>query len=200
MPYKYRRLTTQERKIVIQERLERGFPPHSPPHLAGDDGYYFVSAACFNHQPLMASPHRRLALLHSLSAGFDERGVELRAWAILPNHYHVLIRSDAIRLLGEALRQVHGAVSRKWNLEDGRLGRKVWYRYTDRAIRSEAHYCATLNYVHYNPVKHGWTGSAYDWEASSIEWYAKHQGKEWLRDIWRRFPVNQFGKGWDDEF
>jgi len=85
-----------------------------------------------------------------------------------------------------------------WNVEDGAPGRKVWCRYSDRAIRSERHYYTTLNYLHYNPVKHAVAESPYDWAWSSVHWYRAHRGRGWLRDVWGACPVRDYGKGWDD--
>ena len=30
--YEYYKLSLQERRELVNQRLERGFPPHSPPH------------------------------------------------------------------------------------------------------------------------------------------------------------------------
>ncbi len=30
--YEYCKLSLQERRELVNQRLERGFPPHSPPH------------------------------------------------------------------------------------------------------------------------------------------------------------------------
>jgi len=61
--------------------------------------------------------------------------------------------------------QLHGKPSRQWNRKDGLTGkRKVWYQFTDRMIRGEAHYFSTLNYIHYNPVKHSYTKRMDEWE------------------------------------
>jgi putative transposase len=116
----------------------------------------------------------------------------------LPNHYHLLVDMTDFDQLSRLFHLVHGQTSHQWNVEDRRIGRRVWYRYTDRAIRSEAHYCTTLNYLHYNPVKHGWAESPYKWAESSVHWYLEHFGREWLRNGWCRYPVRQYGMGWDD--
>jgi putative transposase len=51
------------------------------------------------------------------------------------------------------LQQLHGTTSREWNVADGMTGqRRVWYKFTDRWIRSERHYYQALNYTHYNPL------------------------------------------------
>lgn len=76
-------------------------------------------------------------------------------------------------------------------------GRKVWYRYSDREIRGEGHYYACFNYVHGNPAKHGWVKRADQWLCSSIHGYLKELGREYLRDLWDKYPPRDMGKGWD---
>ena len=116
----------------------------------------------------------------------------------MPNHYHLLAHVTDFDSLGKLFQAVHGSTSRQWNLEDDTSGRKVWYHYTDRAIRSERHYYTTLNYIHYNPVKHHYVNSPYDWTESSVHWYLAHYNRDWLRDLWVSHPLKSYGDGWDD--
>jgi len=196
--YEYRKLTPTERAELVRQRLARGFPPHSPPHPVRDQPYCLLTAACYEHVSCMASPGRRQQLLDSLFEAFITGGIELRAWVILPNHYHLLAHIADFRALSQLFRRVHGPLARQWNLEDSTPGRKVWCSFTDRAIRSQRHYCTTLNYIHYNPVKHHWAASPYEWPQSSVHWYLEHYGQEWLRDLWIRYPIREYGRGWDD--
>ncbi|AFZ19856.1 REP-associated tyrosine transposase [Allocoleopsis franciscana] len=196
--YEYRRLTPAQRIEVVQQRLAQGYPPHSPPHPIRDQLFYLLTASCYEHQPHMRCEKRRKQVLDLLFEQFIAWGMELRGWVILPNHYHLLVYVNDFDQIGRILRSIHGSMSRQWNLEDKAVGRKVWYYYSDRAIRSERHYYTTLNYIHYNPVKHSWSDSPYDWSCSSVHWYLEHQGREWLRDSWVRYPVRNYGKEWDD--
>ncbi len=129
---------------------------------------------------------------------FIQDGMEILAWVILPNHYHLLVNVCDFSHLGGLFRSIHGKTSYAWNKEERVSGRKVWYRFTDRAIRSERHFYTSINYIHYNPVKHKWIKSPYDWKASSVHWYLEHEGREWLRKLWVNFPVKDYGQGWDD--
>lgn len=209
--YEYRKLTPEQKTEIVQQRLAKGYPPHSPPHPIRDQSFYLLTAACYEHQLYMELEERRKQLLDLLFEKFVNCGVELRGWVVLPNHYHLLVYLGDVcseglsphyephyERVGQVLQRVHGSLSRQWNLEDKTVGRKVWYRYSDRAIRSEWHYYTTLNYIHYNPVKHGWAASPYDWLCSSVHWYLAQQGREWLRDAWVRYPVKEYGKGWDE--
>ena len=53
------------------------------------------------------------------------------------------------------------------------------------------------NYIHNNPVKHGYVEKWQHWPFSSAAWYLEHKGREWVLDLWREYPVLDYGKSWD---
>jgi len=66
-------------------------------------------------------------------------------------------------------------------------------------IRDDAHYYRALNYIHYNPVKHGYVENTYDWQWSSLSLYYEDYGRDWLREQWNAHPPEKdFGRDWDD--
>lgn len=195
--YEYRNLTPKQREFVVRYRQEHGYPWHAPPHPIQEANYYVLTAANFEHSCVMSTEERRVEFQTRLLDEFQDNGVEAIAWVILPNHYHMLAFLPEFERAASVFQHLHGSTSRKWNLEDQRVGRKVWYRYTDRMIRSERHFYATINYIHYNPVKHGWASRADEWVCSSIWAYLETKGRDWLVDIWRRHPLKDYGKGWD---
>ena len=195
--YEYRKLTPEQRREVVEQRLRMGYPPHSSPHPLKNHPFYLITAACYEHKHRLISSERRQELLNQLFETFTGEGIQILAWVVLPNHYHLLTQEVDFPWLSRQLRLIHGRFAYRWNQEDGLSG-KVWCSYSDRAIRSERHYYATLNYIHYNPVKHGFMGSPYDWKESSVHWYLEQNGREWLRDCWVKYPVKDYGKGWDD--
>src|SRR5262245_42544257 len=199
MAYVYRRLTPEELQRVLLERKARGFPLHAPPHLLRDEGTYLITAANYYHKPIMFSAERRT----DFEARFLQKLVEISAkiyvWVILPNHYHSLMQVDKLEVFSQVIKQLHGETSREWNLADGLVGkRRVWYRFTDRKIRNEDHFFRALNYVHFNPVKHGYAESVYDWPWSSVHNYLDERGREWLRERWKMYKPERMGRGWDD--
>lgn len=196
--YEYRKLTSEQRADLVRQRLARGFPPHSPPHPITNQNLYLLTATNYEHTKVMFTDQRRKELLDLVFDHMISNGIEIRAWVVLPNHYHLLVHLNDFKILGQIFKQIHGSTARQWNIEDKQAGRKVWYRFTDRAIRSERHYYTTLNYIHFNPVKHRCAKSPYDWTTASVHWYLEYLGRDWLRDIWMRCPIKEYGKGWDD--
>ena len=157
-----------------------------------------LTAACYEHRRHINTPPRRQELLDLIFEQFISVKMEIVAWVVLDNHYHLLVYVPDFDLLGPIFKQIHGSLAYKWNGEDNTRGRRVWYRYSDRMMRSDAHYYRMLNYIHYNPVKHGLVKSPYDWTCSSVHWYLEEKGRAWLRDVWVQYPVRNFGEGWDD--
>lgn len=64
--YKYRQLAAEQKTEGVQQRLARGYPPHSPPHPVRDRPYYLLTAACYEHQAHMAQAERRQVVLDML--------------------------------------------------------------------------------------------------------------------------------------
>ncbi len=50
----------------------------------------------------------------------------------------------------------------------------VWQRrFWEHQIRNDEEYRAYIDYIHYNPVKHGYVGRALDWPYSTFHRYVK---------------------------
>jgi putative transposase len=134
----------------------------------------------------------------ALLAVFAAHASHTAAWCVLPNHYHALVETSDVLALLAALGKLHGHSSFSWNGEEGTRGRKVFFRAAERTMRSERHYWATLNYVHHNPVRHGYVEKWTDWPWSSAAEFLAQTGKEEAKRIWREYPLGDYGQGWDD--
>ncbi len=199
MPYEYRKLTSEERQAIREQRRARGYPLHEPPHPYRHTGTYFLTAANFEHQPIMAAVERRTEFEERLLTAMATIQARVFGWVVLLNHYHLLVGVDSLNQISKVLKLLHGATAYEWNLADGPTKKRtVWYKFADRMIRNDQHFYTALNYIHINPVKHGLVDSPYDWPWSSVHEYLDTQGQQWLRQQWTSFPPNDFGTGWDD--
>ncbi len=189
MPYEYRKLSPKEQEEVLRIRKDRGYPLHSPPHPIRTQGYYLITAACFDHARIMDSNSRRSEFETRLLDSLKTIRAEGVGWVVLPNHYHFLASIEDFESLPGMMKRLHAGTSFEWNRADGVTGqRRVWYHYTDRWMRSENQMNQAFNYIHYNPVKHGYVESPYEWMWSSLSLYEKDYGREWLREGWAKFP------------
>ncbi|MBE7560617.1 transposase [bacterium] len=197
--YRWRRMTAEEREAELAWRRDHALPWHSPAHCDVGEGAYHLSAACFEHRPIIgAAPARMREFTDALLAQICPAVGAVDAWCVLPNHYHILVRTGGLASVSRVVGRLHGRTSHRWNGEDGCRGRKVWFNYLDRVIGGEAHYWETLNYIHNNAVHHGYVEQWQDWPYSSADAFLERVGREEAVRIWRTFRVGDCGHEWDD--
>ena len=199
MNYLWRKLTPEQCASLLAWRKQRSYPWHSPPHMGGGMGTYHLSAACLGHaEHVGRSPERMGEFCTALLTAIAPVTTGLHAWCILPNHYHLLVSVEVLRDATWALGKLHGRTSRRWNGEEHAPGRQVWHAASDRFMRGDRHFWATMNYIHHNPVRHGYVGRWQEWPYSSAHEFLTGLGREEAERIWREYPLEGYGRGWDD--
>lgn len=118
---------------------------------------------------------------------------EIVAWVVLPDHMHCiwtlppddadyatrwrLIKSGFSRQLSESFETSPSKTSRR--------ERGIWQRrYWEHLIRDERDLTTHLDYIHYNPVRHGHVDCVVDWPYSTFHRYVAegHYPAEWGSD------------------
>jgi putative transposase len=159
---------------------------------------YIITAACYEHAAIVGrTPERVSQCEEQLLRACADVSLAIHAWCVLPNHYHVLITTEHIRELRKRLGRFHGSSSHQWNGEDSSRGRKVWYNCFERPMKSQRHFWATINYIHHNPVHHGYVDQWQDWPWSSAAEYLERVGRTRAKETWNRYPILDYGKKWD---
>ncbi len=198
--YEWRKLNEKQRMQILASRRKNLRPWHSPPHFDSDGAHTFhLSAACYEHRPIIGVSASRMEefeteLVEILSA----ENHSLYAWCVLPNHWHGLIHTVDLKGTISEIGKLHGRTSFLWNQDDGTGGRKCWHRCADRRIRSDRHFHVARNYIHHNPVKHGYVEKWEDWPYASAGEYISIVGRDVVLKQWQEYPVLEMGDGWDD--
>lgn len=163
--------------------------PHRPPHLYKDGAWYFVTTSTVDKTHILSSEAHFNAWVNVLKALVTEFKIKLIAWVALANHYHILFRPEHGNDLGTFMKRLNGRTSYELNLLDQSPGRNVWYSYWDTCIRGERGFWTRFNYIHYNPVKHGYVQEPKDWQFSSYRYYLRKDNGTWLESYLRDFPI-----------
>jgi putative transposase len=148
--------------------------PHAPVHRLNSRGVYMITAATLHKQHFFSSS-QKLDLLHrtliELAKKYDWH---LHAWAVFPNHYHFIARTEReTPRLAEFVSHLHTFTASELNRLDRSQGRRVWYNFWDSKLTYERSYFARLNYVHQNPVKHGLAPMANQYRWCSAAWFER---------------------------
>ncbi|GBE53512.1 transposase IS200 like protein [bacterium BMS3Bbin14] len=144
-----------------------------------EGGSYFFTVVTNRRRPFLCDPDN-IILLRSIFREVKERHpFTINAVVILPDHLHCLWTlpeedadySTRWRLIKSAFSrqckaQYRGvtAKSRHHKQEQAVWQRRFW----EHKIRSDLDYRQHVEYIHYNPVKHGLTTTPADWPFSSF--------------------------------
>lgn len=152
---------------------------HTPVHLLLDDAPYFLTAAIYQKRPLLAMSALKMQLRDLIHEFFEKYRWTLQHWVILDNHYHLLAQSRNGTDLPQIIRGIH-VTSAKAIAQATGCAYPVWWNYWDSCLRSEQAYNIRMNYLLYNPVKHGYVTHLHDYPYSSFHEAFEAFGRERL--------------------
>ena len=122
------------------------------------------------------SERAHVDLLAEAMTRFHGNRYHTGAYAIMPNHCHLLIRPFAGEPFEKLLQSIKGVVSREIQWRRGRQGERLWEQESyDRIIRDEEHLAHAIDYIGRNPEQAG-LGSERTWRC----WIAP----EWAEAGW----------------
>ncbi len=173
--------------------MDRTF--HNPPHIYLDNAIYIVTACTYGKKPYFDANDKKKMLMEKIFNSIDKIGAKLYAWVILTNHYHILFEIFSGKNLGRLIKLINGSSSRELNRIDNTSLRKIWFNYWDTCIRTERDFYMRLNYIHNNPIKHGYIkdySELMHYAFSSYPIYLKEKGQEYVEDLFRKYPIKDF--------
>jgi len=121
-------------------------------------------------QAVFRSDDDRQIFYDCLAAAMPRYGVEVHAYCLLDNHFHLLLLSRSGRL-SHAMRFLGGRFTQRINYRDGRDGPLFRGRFTSVAVESDAHLMQASRYIHRNPVEAGLVAEPWQWPWSSADAY-----------------------------
>ena len=142
----------------------------------------FVTAVTFERHPVLIENID--LLLHSFEEIRRRTPFHLPAWVILPQHFHIILNpsgADISKLLQRIKMSFAASYRKRLGMHSGR----VWqHRFWDHIIRDDEDLNRHIDYIHYNPVKHGLVKSAFLWPHSSLNDYIRRgfYGEDWGGD------------------
>jgi putative transposase len=101
----------------------------------------------------------------------DRFKCDFPAWVILPDHIHWLIKPNDADYSKVVL-----AFKRAINLEFKKneivANNKIWQdRFWEHTVKNDEDYGRCVDYIHFNPVKHGYVENPHEWRYSSFHDY-----------------------------
>lgn len=135
---------------------------------------YFFTVVTENRRPLLVDHIDRLREAFRLCRSRYE--FEIEAIVVLPDHLHTLWRlpegdADYSKRWMVIKRKFSSGFAARTVSESKTKKREkgIWQRrYWEHCIRDEDDWCNHIDYIHFNPVKHGYVAKPQDWPYSSL--------------------------------
>ncbi len=130
---------------------------------------------------LESEPPKRLSvvsdelLLETLNQPVQTPLVEILAYCLMPNHFHLLVRQTADGGVSTFLRRMQNSYTRYYNTKYHRVGTMFQGRFQAVAVTSDAQLLHVSRYIHLNPVVARLTKALKEYEWSSYPQYVQAQ-------------------------
>ena len=135
-------------------------------------GSYFFTLVAHQRKLLFNTEENISILRNAIKKIKNTRPFNLEAIVILPDHLHCIMQLPENDVdYSSRWREIKKSVSIQIHPEsNARNERPVWQRrFWEHTIRDEEDWHRHMDYIHYNPVKHGYVKNVKDWPWSSFE-------------------------------
>jgi putative transposase len=146
--------------------------------------FYHVYNRGNNRQSVFFERENYLYFLRLIRQKLLKNDVDIVAYCLMPNHYHLLVYLRAERFT-EAMRSLSLSYTKAINKRFNRVGALFQGRFQSIPVVHTEHLIHLTRYIHLNPVKASLVEQPGDWEFSSYLEYAGLRGGtlpklEWL--------------------
>lgn len=143
----------------------------------------FITINTYKRKPILINNFELLQ--ESCKIAKEKFKFNIFAYCVLPDHIHLILEMNDIyeypKIIGSMkwyfsknintkfIERKSLSISKQKKREKG-----VWQRrYYEHTIRNDKELAIYTDYIHYNPVKHGWVKSVRDWNNSSFYDFVK---------------------------
>ena len=134
-------------------------------------------------QPTFLGEADDQAFLDTVAEAHRLWGIEVFAYSLMGNHYHLCFRTPRGNL-SRVMRHIDGLYTQRFNRRHGRDGTLFRGRYKAILIDAEEYLAAVVRYIHLNAVEAGWVKMPEDDRWASHRYYIQAKGAPgWLDTV-----------------
>jgi REP element-mobilizing transposase RayT len=127
--------------------------PRAPRNLI-EGGLYHVYNRFARGEEIFSDPEEAIEFLDLLRDLKQRDDLQVFAWSLLSNHFHLAVRTSAVPL-SRTMRTLQGGFSKAFNRRWRRTGPLWQSRYQARLVDSQRYFDQLVFYIHLNPVRAG---------------------------------------------
>jgi len=158
----------------VRARIRRAYAPGE---------VYFITCVTTNRRPVLEGKAERSPIRETLRNVRMHHPFEMRAYALMPDHIHLLLQVPGTTDISRIIHSLKRNYTLNYKRAKGYTGPlSVWQRgFWDHVIRDERDFGQHLDYIHYNPVKHGYVVKPEEYCDTS---YSEYVRRGWYEIGW----------------
>lgn len=156
------------------------------------DAMYHVMSRGNEGRCIFKSDSDRHRFIEKLKLMSDRFQIEIYAWVLMSNHYHLLLRTRESNL-SNAMQWFGAGYSRYFNLKNERQGHVFQGRFKSLLVENDQYMLQLSFYIHLNPIRSGLVKHLVDYPWSSyLDYISPDHDSGWLNT---QLILSRFGAG-----
>jgi putative transposase len=135
-------------------RLDSAARMSRPLRILADSALYHVVARGNAKMAIYDDDVDRCRFLTTLATVVDRYRIECHAYCLMPNHYHLILRTLEPNL-SAAMQYLNSVYAQWWNRRHTRVGHVLQGRFKAQLIQRDGYFLEACRYVVLNPVRAG---------------------------------------------
>lgn len=151
-----------------------------PHRISYPDALLHITARGNNKEKLFLDNKDYLRYLKLLKKYKKEFGYRLFAYALMPNHVHLLIQIGQKATISKIMQMLNTAYSKYFILKHQRVGHLFQGRFYSVLVDKDEYLFALTQYIHFNPVRANLVINPGEYRWSSCSCYFTEQGDSFV--------------------
>jgi REP element-mobilizing transposase RayT len=154
----------------------------------GVEAWHHVINRALGRRTFFDTDDQRRYFLSILAREVRDERIAIHAFALLDNHFHLLVESRTGEL-SAAMQRVQTRYVRSFNRHNDRDGPLVKNRFVSKRVLDLEYRVLLVGYIDWNPVDAGLARKPEEWLYGSAHAYLRGGGHPWLETAWIRTHV-----------
>ena len=150
-----------------------------------------------NKQRIFLQDENYEYFLRRLDSYFKRAGVDLIAYYLMPNHYHLLIELSTETDFSNLMRSFTTSYVKSFNKWNSRVGHLFQQEFQPKLIDTDDYLAHVCRYIHLNPLQANLVQNPRDWKYSDFMQWISDNGKNRSRSVQLRNELIGSGKDYE---
>ena len=140
-------------------------------HIQSVGGYFHIYNRGVNRQQIFFYDDNYMFFLSRMSVYHTDSGIDILAYCLMPNHFHLLLRQNEPGAVSQFLGRVCKSYAQAINKRLNRTGHLFEGKYKSKVIDDTIYLHHLSRYIHRNPVRAKLAIDPLGWKYSSYSFY-----------------------------